>query len=383
MTDDRSSQSFRETTEASHSADRLTEALDKLESVASPDAYWYMDDRSGVFDRFVEWQERRKRERLEAQRRGAEALAIARQRERFKMRGEPRLTRESRSQRRMSIALAGFVIACAVLGAVIGGQLRKESFDHRVDAGSVRVIPPASDLASPSEVVSAPLPSIPPENQISGGDSLDAFMPPSAEPTVRITESPFRAPDVRNPAFVERKKPSQPQEETVAVASTQSATVRNAPTPRLVPAAPIRARPAVAKRTASRPEPRPVVIWPHKADSNEESSRVVTVYAPPSGSTSPDSADSNRPRARKATSAGKRRTGPARLARVNRSPWRPSPQERKRIDRNAELAFQGEYRYDANRGRRKPSVHSARRRDDWRPQPLSTLDPKHQDWGWD
>src|SRR5687768_5201537 len=105
MAEHRSSEPFRTTDEleqdseipTNESATRLTEALNTLESVASPDAYWYIDDKNGLFDRFVIWQERRKREREDARRRGAEALAIARQRERFKMRGEPRLTWDNRS----------------------------------------------------------------------------------------------------------------------------------------------------------------------------------------------------------------------------------------------------------------------------------------------
>ena len=317
-------------TGAAAEAERLADALSKLELAAPADAYWYMDDRKGIFDRFVDWQAARR-----AQEPGADSVPLF--------------------GNRAGIALAGLVVVFLTFGAVYGMRSQFDREYASVSAGTPMesvVTPEPSMDAAASEAQTGVVAQ--PEVSVFAEKVPDSLF--GSAPTVSVTEfeDPFLG---------------------LAIPPASAST---APKPTQAPALTSEAAPLFAPQTSKQVNP---VVEPKAPAAEPE--KAVLIYAPPPRTPSAPtgrrslSQPSYRPEpASRVSSRSVRRPSPRR-ERVAESPARAvaaDREEERRIDRQAERAFRAEYRREFGRDRR---------RDDWRPTPTSAVDPRNPNWGWD
>jgi hypothetical protein len=307
---------------ASDPDDKLVDALNTLESVASPTAYWYADDRNGIFDKLVEWQARRKED---PQTPPAAAANV---------------NESTGAQRRLAVTMAGVLLVCAGIGAAVGLRLNSDN------SARVAAAPPAPISSN----LSQPLPPAPevhaPGLTVEEGDA--AGMSGEA-PSVSISE----AGPVSGAATGEIEGSSVVQGEVPPAAARPLESESNP------------FRPADPDATSVKGE-EPVVVFTPRPESPPPAPRLTT---------SPQR--NRRPRNLRESSRRSVRRSQEMSAEESRRIDRDADLEFQR-------EYRYEVTGRRNSSGRVVRPKSGRRiYDEWSPQPLNSLDRKHPDWGWE
>ena len=322
---------------ATPESERLAEALGKLESAAPPDAYWYMDDRNGIFDRLVDWQARRK-DAGKVDGGSADSTPLL--------------------ANRMGVLMAGFAVVFVTIGAIYG---MRSHFNREFGAASANSLP--SNVPSlPQRGVEIQPPGVSlvvdPESEslLAGAPTVsvtefeDPFLGLAAQEAANFSESAF---NTAAPGGVPGTSPAPAAGKVPVTSENETATTEgNAAAPGgevvVIYAPPARERRMPERQAARAP------------DGETDRARPVQIQIQ---TRAPETSVRSRRSAR---------------ARASESLARKSTMDRddeRRIDRQADRAFQAEYRREFDRVRRN--------RNDWRPSPTSAVDPRNPNWGWD